>query len=62
MTNEYNQVLLEVGRWVQVSQGVNPFGEGEIQGLFQDFQGPFLSKFKDLELGEIFENGMDFRL
>jgi hypothetical protein len=54
--------------------GCQPFGEGEIQGLFQDFQGPFsvnsrtglsrpfFSKFKDLELGKIFENGTDFRL
>jgi hypothetical protein len=37
--------------------GYPPFGEGKIQGLFQDFQGPFSSKFKDLDLGKIFESG-----
>jgi hypothetical protein len=32
---------------------------------FKDFSRtfkPFFSKFKDLELGKIFENGTDFRL
>jgi hypothetical protein len=39
--------------------GFPPFGEGEIQGLFQDFQGPFSVDSRDLELGKIFENGTD---
>jgi hypothetical protein len=39
--------------------GFPPFGEDEIQGLFQDFQGPFSVDSRDLELGKIFENGTD---
>jgi hypothetical protein len=49
--------------------GSPPFSEDEIQGLFQDFQGPFsvysrtfFSIFKDLATGKIFENHLTFIL
>ena len=37
------------------NQGVHPLVKVE----FKDFPRPFFSKFKDLELGKIFENGTD---
>jgi hypothetical protein len=45
-----------------LSTGSPPFSEDEIQGLFQDFQGPFFSIFKDLATGKIFENHLTFIL
>jgi hypothetical protein len=55
----YIVILRRFIKYTLVSySGCLPFGAGEIQGLFQDFQArPSFSKFKDLELGKIFENG-----
>ena len=47
---------------MQLYTGSPPFSEDEIQGLFQDFQGPFFSIFKDLATGKIFENHLTFIL
>jgi hypothetical protein len=54
-----NEVRRAIVKHTLVSySGCPPFGADEIQGLFQNFQArPFFSKFKDLELGKIFENG-----
>jgi hypothetical protein len=42
-------------RKIFTNSGCPPFGEGEMQGLSR----PFFSKFKDQELGKIFENWKD---